>query len=232
MEHMIFYDQARSVPPEAKKIINSGRLKGMTDVNPMWRIKKLTELFGPCGSGWWYEITEKRIEADEATKQKAAFVDILLYYKDPESGEPSKGIPGTGGASFVAQERNGPHLSDECFKMALTDAISVAAKSIGIAADVYFSQDIADHDQPYGTKYDRDEDNKEPMKFKCVRCGKTLRPYKGKNGADISIRQHAEGSRKKFGDVYCLDCIQALTAQNAAAPEAPPEPIPADEAGT
>lgn len=135
------YDQARSVPNEAKKLIGAGRLKGMTDVNPMYRIKRLTEMFGPCGIGWWYDINAKRIVDDETTGQRAAFVDIYLYYIDPETGMESHGIPGTGGASFVSQERNGAYLSDECFKMALTDAISVAAKALGVAADVYWDKD-------------------------------------------------------------------------------------------
>lgn len=141
MDNMKLYEMGREVPDNAKKPINAGRLKGMTDINPMWRIKRLTEMFGPCGVGWWYEITDKQIVFDETTNQKAAFVDILLFYVDPESGHTCHGIPGTGGASFVAQERNGPYMSDECFKMALTDAISVAAKALGIGADVYFDKD-------------------------------------------------------------------------------------------
>ena len=32
-------------------------------------------------------------------------------------------------------------MSDECYKMALTDAISVAAKALGVAADVYYKND-------------------------------------------------------------------------------------------
>lgn len=139
--NMRFYDKAREVPVEARKPIQAGRLKGMTDVNPMYRIKRLTEMFGPCGLGWWYEIVDERIVDDTTTNQRAAFTDILLFYRDPETGEESKGIPGTGGASFLSQERNGPYLSDECFKMALTDAISVAAKALGIAADVYWEKD-------------------------------------------------------------------------------------------
>lgn len=141
MDNMKFYNMGREVPSEAKKSIGAGRLKGMTDINPMWRIKRLTEMFGPCGIGWWYEITDKQILCDEITKQKAAFVDILLFFKDPESGKDSHGIPGTGGSSFVAQESKGAYLSDECYKMALTDAISVAAKALGIGADVYFEKD-------------------------------------------------------------------------------------------
>lgn len=141
MDNLHFYNMGREVPENAKKQISAGRLKGMTDINPMWRIKRLTEMFGPCGIGWWYDITDKQIVCDETTNQKAAFVDILLYYKDPETGKDSHGIPGTGGSSFVAQERNGPYMSDECFKMALTDAISVAAKALGVGADVYFDKD-------------------------------------------------------------------------------------------
>lgn len=141
MDNLRFYNMGREVPQEARKPISAGRLKGMTDINPMWRIKKLTEMFGACGVGWWYEITHKEIVHDDYTKQKAAFVDIKLYYIDPESGHPSHGIYGTGGSSFVAQERNGAYMSDECFKMALTDAISVAAKALGIGADVYFDKD-------------------------------------------------------------------------------------------
>ena len=48
----------------------------------------------------------------------------------------------------------------------------------------------------------------EPTKFVCNHCGKVLAPYKDRNGKDISIRQHAAGSEKKFGQVLCLDCIQ------------------------
>ena len=150
-DFMQIYNKARKVPEEAKKAITAGRLKGMTDINPMYRIKTLTEIFGPCGVGWWYEITEKKIIDDPITNQRAAFVDILLYYIDPFSGEPSQGIPGTGGASFVAQERNGAYLSDECFKMALTDALSVACKALGVAADVYWQKDRTKYTAPEET---------------------------------------------------------------------------------
>ena len=161
MDNMKLYNMGREVPSEAKKSISAGRLKGMTDINPMWRIKRLTEMFGACGIGWWYEITDKQIVCDETTKQKAAFVDILLFYKDPDSGKDSHGIPGTGGSSFVAQESKGAYLSDECFKMALTDAISVAAKALGIGADVYFDKDrtkYSGQEEPQQIKMETVED--------------------------------------------------------------------------
>ncbi len=52
MDGLEIYNKVREVPEKAKKSITAGRLKGMTDINPMWRIKKLTEEFGPCGIGW------------------------------------------------------------------------------------------------------------------------------------------------------------------------------------
>ena len=45
MNNLELYDKFRQVPETAKKNIGGGRLKGMTDINPMWRIKTLTEEF-------------------------------------------------------------------------------------------------------------------------------------------------------------------------------------------
>ena len=133
---MEYYNKFAAVPVEAQKSINAGRLKGMTDINPMWRIKVLTEAFGMCGFGWKYEIVSQRLEAGD-NDSVCAFVDINLYVK--VDGEWSAPIPGIGGASYIANERNGKYTSDECFKMALTDALSVACKALGVGADVYWA---------------------------------------------------------------------------------------------
>lgn len=137
-KNLELYNRVKTVPKEAQKTITGGRLNGMTDINPMWRIKTLTEQFGVCGFGWKYEIGSMRIE-EGAKDTKAAFVTIDLFVKINDQW--SDPIPGTGGASFVALEKNGAYTSDECFKMALTDAISVACKSLGIGADIYFAKD-------------------------------------------------------------------------------------------
>ena len=136
--NMNLFEQFRTTPPEARKQITGGRLKGFTDINPMWRFKRLTEVFGPVGIGWKYEITDKQI-IPGADGVVSAFVDVLLYYK--RDGEWSEGIPGTGGSSFVAKETKGLYTSDECFKMALSDAIGTACKALGMSADIYFSKD-------------------------------------------------------------------------------------------
>lgn len=139
MNNLELYDKFRKVPDTAKKNIGGGRLKGMTDINPMWRIKTLTEEFGICGFGWYYEITDKWIETSMAKDEITANVKINLYVK--RDNEWSKPIVGIGGSMLVANEKNGLYVNDECYKMALTDAISVACKSLGIGADVYWNKD-------------------------------------------------------------------------------------------
>jgi uncharacterized protein (DUF3820 family) len=138
MENMELFRLFEKTADEAKKPIEAGRLKGFTDINPMWRFKRLTEVFGPVGIGWKYVITDKQI-IPGADGVVSAFVDILLFYK--YGGEWSEGIPGTGGSSFVAKESKGLYTSDECFKMALSDAIGTACKALGMSADIYFSKD-------------------------------------------------------------------------------------------
>lgn len=151
MDNMSVYDKVRAVPTTALKEIGAGRLKGKSDINPMWRIKALTEQFGMCGIGWKYKITEKRLEKG-CNDEISAFVDIDLFVRI--DGEWSDAIPGTGGSSFVAKEKNGMYQSDECFKMALTDAISVSCKALGFGADVYWNADRTKYSKPAEAQQD------------------------------------------------------------------------------
>jgi hypothetical protein len=63
-------------------------------------------------------------------------------------GEWSKPIFGTGGNKLVEKENKGLHVSDECFKMATTDAISVACKQLGFGADIYWNDDTSKYEKP------------------------------------------------------------------------------------
>lgn len=134
MDNLDIYNKYSDVPETARKVIGAGRLKGMTDINPMWRIKALTELFGPCGVGWYIKPVNKWIET--VGTETVAFVDLELYVKI--DGEWSMPIAGTGGSKLATQESKGVYVSDECYKMATTDAISVACKQLGIGAYVYW----------------------------------------------------------------------------------------------
>lgn len=209
MNNLEIYEACRVVPEKAKKPITGGRLNGKTDINPMWRIKKLTEMFGPCGIGWWYTIEKQWTELCEDSREAAAFCNINLYYK--WGNEVSQPIPGTGGAMFIPKEKNGLFTDDEAYKKALTDALSVACKALGIGADVYWEKDASKYEsKPMAQEKPKQE--KQDLSFKCERCGKGILSYKGKDGNPVSIRKHCEGSKAKYGQVLCLECIEVINA--------------------
>jgi len=128
-----YWDKLKSVPIDALKKIEAGRLKGKHDISPVWRYERMTDVFGPCGIGWKYEIDS--VHWVDAGAEKMVFVQVNLYVKDENKW--SAPIPGFGGDFAIQQERAGLHTNDEALKMALTDALGYAMQKLGVAADVY-----------------------------------------------------------------------------------------------
>lgn len=145
MENLELYNAFAGVPDNAKRPIQAGKLKGKTDINPMWRIKTLTAAFGPCGFGWTTKITEHWVERDGG--ESTSWVRLELRVK--VDGQWSEPIEGVGGSKQFGKGM-GDGINDEAFKMAETDAISVACKKLGMGADVYW--------QANETKYSRTVD--------------------------------------------------------------------------
>lgn len=135
---MYFWGKVKQPPATALKPIQAGRLKGKTDINPQWRYQVLTETLGPCGIGWKYNI-EKLWNEPGAEDQVFAFALVSLYIRKSDV-EWSAPIPGIGGSMLVTKEKSGMHSSDEGYKMAVTDALSVACKMLGVAADIYLGR--------------------------------------------------------------------------------------------
>lgn len=149
-KNLDIYNKFRTPPKEALKPITGGRLKGMSDINPQWRINALTELFGPCGKGWSYNVV--RAWTEPCGEEIAAFVTIELRYVYDNDGPFT--VVGTGGSMLYAKEKNGMKANDEAYKMATTDAIGVCCKQLGIAADVYWNENTkyTAADEPRGTE--------------------------------------------------------------------------------
>lgn len=147
-ENMKYYNLMRAVPTEAQKRFDNGSFAG-TDIKPQWRIEKLTEVFGMCGFGWYVDVVNRHME-EASNGTVCTFVSINLYVK--VGGEWSKPIYGEGGNTFVksikAKDNKPAYLSvtDEAYKMAYTDAISNAAKMIGLGADIWFNNSPTKYD--------------------------------------------------------------------------------------
>lgn len=136
-DNMELWNKVKQPPKSALKKIKGGRLTGMTDINPMWRIQALTEQFGRCGVGWHFKIDANWVE-DGADGVKMAFAQVSLYI-----GGVDTPVVGVGGSTLVAKEKDRAtgapvlHNNDEAYKMAVTDALGTAMKMIGVAADIY-----------------------------------------------------------------------------------------------
>lgn len=192
MDNLKYYNAGRVVPEEAQKPFSNGKFSG-TDINPMWRIKKLTELFGPAGLGWYYEVLDER--AEEHGDVTIAIVNLNLYVK--YDGEWSRPIYGTGGNVLL---RKGS-TSDEGYKMALTDALSVACKALGIGADIYFAKDK--------TKYTAAQEPQQeaPKSYICSDCHKPIEDYKGSDGkVRLTAQDVALRSLDAYGRTLCMAC--------------------------
>ena len=208
MGNMDIYNAVSAVPDSAQKRITGGRLNGMTDINPMWRIRELTELFGPCGIGWKYKIVREWLET-ASTGEVGAFVDIELQYRITPDADWSEPIPGTGGSKFVAAEKgNNLRASDECYKMALTDAISVACKALGFGADIYWEAGRTKYNA-----YPPEQDEE----YTCAQCGKTIRDGKKKDGSTWKAGDIALYAQKRYDRQLCFECLgKEIKAEKAA----------------
>lgn len=197
------YELLREVPENAQKTIKGGRLKGFTDINPMWRLKKLTETFGPCGLGWY--ITDIETKSEPAGNEIVTTVSLNLFVKYPGIEIWSQPIYGIGGSKLLQKENKDFYANDEAYKMALTDAIGVACKSLGMAADVYWSNDRTKYIQKKEEPEDKPEEKTENMyispvkaqalRSKCEAAGvsiaKLTELYNVDNFENLAENQHA-----------------------------------------
>lgn len=198
-ENLRIFEQFRSPPDYAMSKISGGTMKGKTDIDPMWRLEALTEMFGPIGEGWYYDVI--RLWLEQAGEEVCSFAEIKLYYK-LNNGDWSKPVYGIGGNRMI---KSG-HVSDECFKMATTDAIGVACKSLGIGADVYYGKF---EDSKYLQA--RQEKMRQEEAPKCKICKQQIVGIKTKTGnkTAIEIAKLCEG--------MCFNCWDAARKLEAAA---------------
>lgn len=201
-KNLELYNKYKQPPKDALKDFNNGRFKG-TDINPMWRIKVLTEEFGECGHGWYYEVNRMWSEASEQTGEVMVFCEVSLYTK--RNGEWGKPIVGVGGNTFVASRKSGAQASDEAYKMAFTDALGIACKSLGIGADVWWK--AAESKYTANTAVENVTVNA-PI---CSDCGNVIAPADGR-----TVQQIAAGTKKNTGRVLCMTCYKDEMARRKA----------------
>ena len=145
-ENMRIYEKVRTVPVEFTSKIEGGKLAGMTNIRPIWRIAMLTEIFGPCGIGWYIDNVTHRIDCVGEETIVVCSLDLHVKW----NGEWSMPIHGVGASKYMGKGKGRGEVDDEAPKMAETDALSVACKNLGFAADIYSGQGVKDNKYDMG----------------------------------------------------------------------------------
>lgn len=219
MANLDLYERYAQPPENALKSFSNGKFSG-TDINPMWRIKALTEAFGPCGIGWYTEVIRQwREDTDDSSA--TVYCHIHLYIK--VDGEWSKPITGIGGNTLSRKTKSGSSTTDEAYKMAYTDAMGIACKALGIGADIwwkearskYTANDVSGSQPTTGTANDvsggRPPVN-QPTEQECVVCCACRNPitdyYYDNNTKYYCASKIIGRAKEKFGNPLCYTCLQ------------------------
>lgn len=137
--NLSIWDRVEKTNPEYTKAFNRTGFKG-TATNPTWIMKRATEIFGPAGIGWGWEIlNEDYREGHEILPGLHAVIHVIrvqVWYRHPDTDEVGK-IIHYGQTTFVGKYQSGPYTDEEAPKKSLTDAIGKALVSLGFSADIH-----------------------------------------------------------------------------------------------
>lgn len=127
---MELWNKLRSVPESATKKYKRAGGFGGTQINPQWRLLRMTEVFGPVGVGWGYEV--ERVWSETIDGKTIAFAQVEAWYETERDG-PNRTGQQVGGTDMT-------RTPDEAYKMAITDALGKCLAQIGLGADIYLGE--------------------------------------------------------------------------------------------
>lgn len=138
--------------PEYTKKFNVNGYSG-TAISGTYANMRATELFGPCGTGWGYEIVQERYDEgmpfifnEIPMIEKTHTIHLRLWYKE-ESKSEKVFIDGFGHTPYMylKSDKTRVIVDSEAPKKTLTDAIKKCLSMIGVGADIYMGM----HDDSY-----------------------------------------------------------------------------------
>jgi uncharacterized short protein YbdD (DUF466 family) len=123
--NMSIWDQLSKTDPKYTK--SFGKFgKTLTTTDPMYQIMKMTDMFGPVGEGWTYDV--KYNYAD-----MCIFAELKIGWRN-NINEPFNWYGPVCAVNPLYQKDK---LDDEAPKKAMTDALTKAFSHLGVSADVF-----------------------------------------------------------------------------------------------
>lgn len=167
MENTALWDKlGKTDPAHTKSFKRAGGFSG-TAIKPMFSYRRLTEEFGPCGSGWGVDEPVFQVVPGQ-NNEVLVFCTVSGWYTLNGNRCSVYGVGGDKVVTYIKanEQYNRPERwenDDEAFKKAFTDALTNAFKLVGVGADVHmgmfddnkyvnsmkeeFSQQANDHPQ-------------------------------------------------------------------------------------
>lgn len=165
-DHLNIWKRVQRTDPRFTKPLEGMGFIG-TSINGTYMIMRATEIFGPIGSGWNYEVIEEKLidgkpltepVLDERNKQVATrflrngdgslfceknhSVKIKFWYITPNGTRAE--FESYGATPYLYQTQYGLKTDGEVIKKSLTDAIKKALSMLGFSSDVFMGM----HDNP------------------------------------------------------------------------------------
>lgn len=138
------WESVQSTDPKyTKQYKGAGGFQG-TAINATYIVKRLTEVYGPVGSGWGYEILEERVdqggpilnkEGEVVCNSAVHTVKLRLWYHN--NGEDRKHVDHYGHTPYIYANKYGVQTELEPAKKSVTDAIKKAASMLGFGSDIH-----------------------------------------------------------------------------------------------
>ncbi len=155
MSHSSLWALACTTDPRYTKEFKRGGGFSGTAINPTYQNMKATELFGPVGMGWGWEIEKEDyvpgaafVIEGQVTHEVNHVIRLALWYlvtqefvkmmpeAEPFLGQKCKVIH-YGQTAFVGKNKFGAFTDEEAPKKSLTDAISKCLACLGFSADIH-----------------------------------------------------------------------------------------------
>lgn len=140
------WNAATPISKQATKAFKrSGGFSG-TAINATYLFKRATEIFGPAGKGWGWEVAKEKVLVTFAgTKDETHIHYVLIKFwyslEDTEFWEEGDSarhyIETFGQTTLAGSNKYGPYTDEEAPKKSLTDAITKALSILGFASEIH-----------------------------------------------------------------------------------------------
>lgn len=150
-DNLSIWNKHADIDPKYTKPITGKPYKG-TSPNPHYIIRCMTEMFGPVGVGFGWEVVAEGFQplGDEVLH----WCRIRFWHTDPQS----PGFSAYGQTKALMKTKSGLMLDEDAPKKSLTDAITKAAGQVGVAANIFLGRwDDSRYVEQVNAEYRTDE---------------------------------------------------------------------------